>query len=104
STATLGQVAEDLPTFGKRMQLLLDARPVFESAGFAALQASVLRCHAAGAHDCITPRIWSYLLNDLIRYYRSLRIRDAFNFSTSKGGWYVRAAKLGHSRVLLYAG
>jgi hypothetical protein len=104
STATLGQVAEDVPTFGKRMQLLLDARPVFDAEGSAAVQAAVLRRYAAGGVDRDPAAAWAYLLNDLVRYFRALRVRDQWHFSTGKGGWYLRSAKSEHSRVLMYAG
>ncbi len=98
STATLGQIAEDVPTFGKRLQLLLDARPVYRPDACRDLQAAVLRRYATGFGN------WDHLLDDLIRYFRSLRVRDRWYFDSGKGGWYTRSVKSEHSRLLLYAG
>lgn len=100
SRDTVGRIDEDVPTFGKRIQLILDAQPVYGfdgSAGaFATVQAGILRRYHSQS--------WAYLLNDLIRYFRSVRVRDQWNFSTGKGGWYLRSLKQEHSRVVLYAG
>ena len=104
STTTVGRIEEDLPTFGKRIQLLLDAQPVYGFGACTEIQTEIVRRYLTGLVQKDSPEALDYLLNDLQRYGRSLRIRNQWNFSTAKGGWYTRSLKQEHSRVVLYAG
>jgi hypothetical protein len=94
--ATIGKVADDVAIFGKRMQMLLDVQPVFGEEAYANVLDAVLRRYVGDA--------WRYLRNDLMRYYRSLCVKEQWTFGERGGGWFVRDIKTRHSRVLLYAG
>jgi hypothetical protein len=99
-----GRVVEDCALFGKRIQLLLDTQPVHGPDAYAGLVRAVIERYAAGfvAHD--STKEWIYLLNDLVRYFRSLCLEAQWNFSQQGGGWYIKSLKLRHSRVAMYAG
>jgi hypothetical protein len=94
--STIGKIADDVAIFGKRMQMLLDVQPLYGQDAYANLLDAVLRRYAS--------EDWSYLRNDLMRYYRSLCVQEQWTFGERGGGWFVRDVKTRHSRVLLYAG
>jgi hypothetical protein len=102
--ATVGRVVEAPAVFGKRIQLLLDARAVYGVEEHARLVRAVVERYAAGFVERAPGKEWAYLLNDLVRYFRSLCVECQWDFSPMNEGWYVRNAKLRHSRVVMYAG
>jgi hypothetical protein len=102
--SSVGRVAEEPAVFGKRIQLLLDTQPVYGDEHYAALLAEVVARYATGFVARDARKGWTYLLNDLVRYFRSLCVLSQWDFSPAGGGWYWRSAKLRHSRVALYAG
>ncbi len=101
--ATRGRVDEDIPTFGKRFQLLWDAQPVSQPEQFEQLIHSVIAWYTATPEGESSTCWWRYLLNDLIRYYRSLCVQANWNQSQGLGRWRMRNFKLAHSRVVMYA-
>lgn len=100
----LGSLAETPAVFGKRMQVLLDARPLYAPEAFRRLRASILDWYGTGfvtRHDAR----WTYLLNDLQRYLHAYAGWQQYRFDRSvKDGWYLRQAKLRSSRMLTFAG
>jgi len=101
---TLGHVADNKDIFGKRLQLLLDARPVYGHEDFSRLRYRLLERYAAGflAHD--QSKEWVYLLNDLIRYFRSYCGWHQFDLSNDAvDSWYMRNVKLRNSRIPMFA-
>jgi len=102
--ASVGRVVEDVALFGKRIQLLLDTRPVYCAEAYHRLVRAVVERYAAGFVAVNPEKEWVYLLNDLVRYFRSLCLECQWDFSTGNEGWYIRNAKLRHSRVVMYAG
>lgn len=100
---TRGLVNEDIGTFGRRIQMLLDSQPIFAVPEFESLQTEVLDRYTSSR---TTPELhaepWTYLLNDLIRYYRSLCIRTQWIDDAVQ--WRLINIKLRHSRFLNYAG
>lgn len=101
--AALGSLAERPDIFGKRMQILLDARPLYGAAAFRQLRRQVLEWYATGARR--TPRQWSHLIDDLMRYVHAYSAWQRFKFErTPDDGWYLRQAKLQSTRLLTFAG
>lgn len=101
----LGSLVESANVFGKRIQLLLDAQPVYGDTAFRELQRSVLQWYATGFVEHDPEAEWVYLLNDLMRYFRSYAAWQQYEFKHEpSSSWYSRIAKLQHSRVLTYAG
>jgi hypothetical protein len=97
-------VAEDPNVFGPRVQLVLDGRPVWGGLRHAALLAAVLgryRWAFLGTHH---RPAYSYLIDDVLRYWRSLCVAVRWDFDRDRGGWYWRQAKLWHSRLVMCAG
>jgi hypothetical protein len=101
---SLGSLAESPNIFGKRIQLLLDAQPAYGDTAFRELQRSVLHWYATGFVEYDPEAEWVYLLNDLMRYFRSYAAWQQYEFKHEPtSSWYSRIAKLQHSRVLTYA-
>jgi len=101
---TLGQIAEDKDIFGKRMQLLLDATPVFGHEEFNDMRYRLLKRYAAGFLIYDQRKEWVYLLNDLLRYFRSYCAWHQFDLSHDPvDSWYMRNAKLRNGRIPMIA-
>ena len=98
-----GIVNESMAVFGKRMQLLLEARPIFGINACRDLQSDILQRYLAHPFSSQSHEHWSYLTDDLIRYWRSYRVWRHWDIEPSNGGWYLRNLKLRNSRLLSYA-
>ncbi len=100
-----GSLTEPAEVFGKRMQLLLDARPVLHAPAFVALQAAVLDWYGAYFQSVDPRRGWTSLSNDLCRYLHAYAGWQQFKFtSDSEDSWHLRQAKLRSSRLITFAG
>jgi len=103
SEESRGRVDEDIPTFGKRFQLLWDAQPVYGYSAYEQLLDSVIDWYTAASPGEAPLPWWRYLLNDLLRYYRSLCVKSQWDTNDGLGQWRSRNLKLGYSRVVMYA-
>lgn len=102
---SLGDLNESGKVFGKRLQCLLDSQPLFRADAFRTLQRRLLDWYATGFLAAAPDREWTYLLNDLIRYYRSYAAWQQFELKIEHDdSWYIRNAKLRASRLIMYAG
>ncbi|MCH7987530.1 MAG: hypothetical protein IID46_00100 [Planctomycetes bacterium] len=99
-----GQVDEDVSTFGKRIQLLLDCQPVYGADAFRNTIDSVIERYTSGTYQSDNETIWKYLLDDLIRYFRSLSVMSRWEAQDRPGYWRLRNVKLRHTRLMMYAG
>lgn len=100
----LGSLDEAPAVFGKRIQLLLDARPVFARDAFEALQRDVVAWYCRDFIAARPTRAWTYLCNDLMRYLHSYAGWQQFKFARSgDDSWQLRQAKLRTSRLLTFA-
>jgi len=100
--STRGVIDEDMGVFGRRFQMLLDSQPIYAPNTFRELQSAVLDRYASDHVAQDAGRPWSYLLSDLIRYWRSLRVRT--QWIEAAGEWRIINTKLRHSRLINYAG
>ena len=102
--ATAGKVDEDLGVFGKRIQALLDSQPLLHPDEFEALQLAILTRYACApvADAGAFPLGW--LVDDLVRYWRSLCARTRWLCHDDVIQWRCLNVKLRHSRMLLCAG
>ena len=98
-----GIVDESMSVFGKRMQLLLEARPIFGTDACRELQRDILRRYTKHPFANQPNELWNYLTDDLIRYWRSYRVWRHWDVAPGNGGWYLRNLKLRYSRLLSYA-
>ena len=102
--STLGLVADDKNVFGKRLQFLLDARPVFGRQAYEDLIDGLLQRYAAGFLEYDPRKEWVTLLNDILRYFRSYCVWHQYDLSFDPiDSWFVRNAKLRNSRLLMFA-
>jgi hypothetical protein len=100
-----GSLEEPPARFGKRMQLLLDARAVWGEAAFLGAQREVLDWYAGDYLAVETEAQWTLLLNDWSRYLHAYAGWQQHKRShTDDDSWYLRQAKLRSSRVLTFAG
>lgn len=100
-----GSLSEDPAVFGKRIQLLLDARPVFDAPAFARLQGDIVDWYAADFIAARPARGWTFLQNDLLRYLHSYAGWQQFKFARGvDDSWQLRQAKLRSTRLLTFAG
>lgn len=102
--AALGSLDEAPAVFGKRIQLLLDARPLFAAASFADLQRAIVDWYRSDFLVAKPARAWTYLCNDLMRYLHSYAGWQQFKFERgSDDSWQLRQAKFRTSRLLTFA-
>jgi len=103
-TNALGNLDYPRHVFGLRMQLLLDAQPVYGACCFQELMQKIVAWYSRGCmqHHQLTPA--RYLLNDIIRYYRSYGVWHQFDDTVLPGdSWGLRQVKINHSRMVSYA-
>ena len=101
----LGNLDYSKAVFGIRMQLLLDAQPIVGMVEYQRLIRDILNWYSRHRFMHCPQERWTYLLNDLIRYYRSYCVLHDFMMDqTCDDSWYIRQIKLRYSRLLSYAG
>jgi predicted nucleotidyltransferase len=102
--SSIGKSDEKLDVFGKRLLMLLESQPVFNDKGYEDLIEYIVRRYARKyvAHD--SKKEWTLLLNDLIRYFRSLAVNYQWDFDNETEKWAIRNVKLRHSRLVMYSG
>ena len=98
-----GIVDEAVDVFGKRIQLLLEARAVLGSTACTQLQRDILLRYVDHPFAQRPGQRWNYLTDDLIRYWRSYRVWRHWDITETNGGWFVRNLKLRYSRLLTFA-
>ena len=103
--AARGCLDEAPAVFGKRMQCLLDARPLAGDAAFARLRHDVVAWYAQDFVLTRPRRSWSALVNDLSRYLHAYAVWQQFKTdSSADDSWALRQAKLRSVRMLTFAG
>jgi predicted nucleotidyltransferase len=101
--AKAGSPADRVQWLSQRMLLLEEARALYNPALFMeALDFIVTRYLEDVIKDPHKDAV--FLLNDVIRYFRTICVSYQHKFSTEPDKWCVRNVKLRHSRVVLYVG
>lgn len=84
----------------RRMLLLLEGRSLYGDATFASLRQRLMQAYICkGSRDKSISR---FLLNDVIRYYRTISTDVQHKASVDNKDWGLRSIKLKFSRKLLY--
>lgn len=97
-----GRSGEPYEDVAKRILFLLESQWLFNQDNYDTLLGTVIDAYAEDvARD---PRKnFVFLLNDVVRFFRSLCVNYQFNKAdTEDGKWPIRNVKLRHSRVLMY--
>ena len=103
--AALGSLSEPPEIFGKRIQCLLDARPIFGASRFSTLQREILEWYGTGFFAANPSRGWTYLINDLTRYLHAYAAWQQYKTErTADDSWWLRQSKLRTTRVVTVAG
>jgi hypothetical protein len=96
-----GRLDEQPEIYGKRIQMLLDARPIYAPGQFAKLQSQVLEWFLPSINGEFS---YDFIINELQRYFHSYTSWQSFKFDKSEDdGWYLRQAKLRVTRVTTIA-
>ena len=94
-----GSLSESPDVYGKRIQLMLDARVLYHEAAFLELQQHVLEWFLPASQTGAGLRS-SFLLAELKRYYNAYSNWQRFKFDKSADdGWLLRQAKLKITRT-----
>ena len=98
--AHIGGSQDSNPSLTRRMLLLLEGRSLFGDAHFARLRRRLMAAYIGrGSPDKSISR---FLLNDVIRYYRTISTDVQHKACVEKRKWGLRSIKLKFSRKLLY--
>lgn len=99
----VGTASENLSLLARRVLLLVESQPVFRDDNFQIALDAVFDRYAAQVMR-EPSKHFVFLLNDLIRYFRSVCVNYESTFWRENEKWPIRNLKLRHSRVLMYAG
>ena len=100
---TRGSLTESPGIYGKRIQILLDARPLFGEQSFQGLQQEVLKWFMPKLGRTVP--VENFLLTELKRYYAAYSLWQNFKFTKSaEDGWLLRQAKLKITRTSTITG
>ncbi len=100
----IGAANEDMRSFAKRLLLLLETQPVYKPDGYQQVLDAVVKSYAEEYVAKDPRKEWGFLINDLIRYFRSLCVNYQWDFENEHGKWPLRNIKLRHSRLIMYGG
>ena len=99
----IGGGTDTLPSLAQRMLLLMECRAVYNSVLFENTINQFLENYLTLIQvDSYKEAI--FMLNDTIRYFRSICVHYQYSFSKEQDKWVLRNAKLRHSRIVMYAG
>lgn len=101
---TIGLVSEDQRVFGSRILFLLELQPVWNGRAFVELSRAIVDRYADRYVALDQSKQWTYLLNDLVRYFKSLCQTYLYAELYDHRRWRQRNLKARHSRLLMYAG
>ncbi len=101
----LGRLDEAPKVFGKRIQILLDTRPLSGQQYFYGVRRRILDWYAWPSQNFAGEEPWEYLLSDLIRYANSYRNWQVTKIErTADDSWALRQIKLRSTRLITWMG
>ncbi len=95
---------ETIAMLGKRLLFLLESQPLYGDKLFEGILETILEHYGRNYVARDPKKEWTFLLNDLIRYFRSVCVHYQWSFEQDAAAWRIRNVKLRHSRVVMYAG
>lgn len=101
-TKIAGQSEESYDSVAKRILFLLESQHIYNQDNFTNLRDQIVDAYVADV-SADPRKNFVFLLNDVVRFFRSLCVNYQFNKEeTQDGKWPIRNIKLRHSRVLMY--
>jgi len=100
---TVGSNEDNLNSTAQRLLILMEGRAIYNQRFFNHIMMSILEFYLDQVSKDPEKEAL-VLLNDLIKYFRSICINVEFNFWQDRSKWGIRNVKLRHSRILIYAG
>ncbi|MDI9637623.1 hypothetical protein QQ054_02175 [Oscillatoria amoena NRMC-F 0135] len=102
--SSIGKADEEYATYGKRLLLILETQPLYRDASYTQVINAIIERYADKYVKQDSKKEWTLLLNDLIRYFRSLAVNYQWDFNNDVEKWAIRNIKLRHSRLVMYSG
>ena len=97
----IGSKADGYDKLSRRLLHLLESRPLWGELAYRKNMCELMNEY--GQDVAKDPRKnYVFLLNDLIRYFRTICVNYAYSKSEEYEQWPIRNLKLRHSRVLMY--
>ncbi len=99
----IGSKDDDLNATAQRLLILMEGRTIYNEEYYKYIIDTILTRYLRlvveepGKEALV-------LLNDVIKYFRSICVNVEFNFWNDESKWGIRSIKLRHSRALIYAG
>jgi len=94
---------ETISTLAQRMLLLMESKPIYNKKMYDDIVKKVIEKYLSlNIED--TTKECVFLLNDIIKYFRSICVNYQFRFWREEEKWVIRNIKLRHSRVVMYGG
>jgi len=98
-----GSKEDDLSSLAQRMLLLMETRPIYNEHLYRDVVSRIMRKYLEFVIKD-TSKEPLFLINDIIRYFRTICVNYEYNFWKEEDKWVLRNVKLRHSRIIMYAG
>ncbi len=96
-----GSAEDDIRSLAQRMLLLMECKPLYNESLFRNTVDRLLRKYLELVIEDPSKEAL-FLLNETIRYFRTICVNYQFNFWKEEDKWVMRNVKLRHSRVIMY--
>lgn len=98
----IGKKEEKFDELAQRLLLLMEPLPLYNEEKFVAYQKDILNMYFN--EEYYLNKFPVFLLNDTIRYFRTICVNYQYSFTSDKSKWCLRNIKLRHSRITMYGG
>lgn len=99
----IGGADDNLTKLAQRMLLLMETKPLFNEDLYKEIVDEILKKYLEYVINDPNKEAL-FLMNDLMRYFRSIAVNYQYNFWKDNQKWTLRNVKLRHSRILMYSG
>lgn len=90
--------------YSKRLIILMEGQPLYRDDNFLSLRNKSVDFYAKNYVSIDPTKEWAFLLNDLIRFFRTGLINYRWDLEKEIKKWPLRNIKMSYSRLLMYSG